>query len=106
MKFLYSCLQYFSFWSNGFFLVGSSTFTYVFVIFMEIVAEAKQTKLLVNVGGPDRVSRVQMAETVADIRGYNPSLIKFVSASSVCILSTILYCSICLRHMMISHLYF
>lgn len=61
---------------------------------MEIVAEAKQTKLLVNVGGPDRVSRVQMAETVAEIRGYNPSLIKSVSASSVCILSTILYCSI------------
>lgn len=96
MKFLYSSLQYFSFRSNGFFLVGSSTFTYVFVvvIFMEIVAEAKQTQLIVNVGGPDRVSRVQMAETVADIRGYNPSLIKSVSASSVCILSTVLYCSI------------
>lgn len=46
------------------------------------ISEAKQTQLIVNVGGPDRVSRVQMAETVADIRGYNPSLIKSVSASS------------------------
>lgn len=51
-------------------------------------AEAKQRKLLLNVGGPDRVSRVQMAEMVADIRGYNLSLIKSVSASSVCILAT------------------
>lgn len=42
-------------------------------------------QLLLNVGGPDRVSRVQMAQVVADIRGYNPSLIKPVSASSVCI---------------------
>lgn len=40
-------------------------------------------QLLLNVGGPDRVSRVQMAEAVADIRGYNTSLIKPVSASSV-----------------------
>ncbi|KAL6126115.1 hypothetical protein ACLB2K_074166 [Fragaria x ananassa] len=47
------------------------------------ISEAKQRKLLLNVGGPDRVSRVQMAETVADIRGYNLSLIKSVSASSV-----------------------
>ncbi|KAK7854079.1 hypothetical protein CFP56_033806, partial [Quercus suber] len=31
----------------------------------------------------DRVSRVQMAEAVADFRGYNTSLIKPVSASSV-----------------------
>ncbi|KAM5555183.1 hypothetical protein ABKV19_023197, partial [Rosa sericea] len=45
--------------------------------------EAKQRKLLLNVGGSDRVSRVQMAEMVADIRGYNLSLIKSVSASSV-----------------------
>lgn len=40
-------------------------------------------KFLLNVGGPDRVSRVQMAETVAHVRGYNTSLIKQVSASSV-----------------------
>ncbi|XP_040371850.1 uncharacterized protein LOC112181020 isoform X2 [Rosa chinensis] len=45
--------------------------------------EAKHRKSLLNVGGPDRLSRVQMAETVADIRGYNLSLIKSVSASSV-----------------------
>ena len=42
-------------------------------------------QLLLNVGGPDRVSRVQMAEAVAHIRGYDTSLIKPVSASSVCL---------------------
>ncbi|PRQ57886.1 putative NAD(P)-binding domain, rmlD-like substrate binding domain-containing protein [Rosa chinensis] len=47
------------------------------------ISEAKHRKSLLNVGGPDRLSRVQMAETVADIRGYNLSLIKSVSASSV-----------------------
>ena len=47
--------------------------------------EGKQMQLLLNVGGPDRVSRVQMDEAVADFRGYNTSLIKPVSASSVCI---------------------
>lgn len=41
-------------------------------------------RLLLNMGGPDRVSRVEMAETVAYVRGYNKSLIKSVSASSVC----------------------
>lgn len=41
-------------------------------------------QLLLNVGGPDRVSRVQMAEAVASVRGYNASLINPVSASSVC----------------------
>lgn len=40
-------------------------------------------QLLLNVGGADRVSRVQMAEVVAEIRGYSTSLIKPVSASSV-----------------------
>ncbi|XP_010934852.1 uncharacterized protein [Elaeis guineensis] len=47
------------------------------------ISEGKQVHLLLNVGGRDRVSRVQMAETVATIRGYNHSLIKSVSASSV-----------------------
>lgn len=40
-------------------------------------------QLLLNVGGLDRVSRVQMAEAVAHVRGYSTSLIKPVSASSV-----------------------
>lgn len=40
-------------------------------------------QLLLNAGGPDRVSRVQMAEAVARFRGYDTSLIKSVSASSV-----------------------
>ncbi|KAK4788695.1 hypothetical protein SAY86_020014 [Trapa natans] len=47
------------------------------------LAEGKQMKLLLNAGGLDRVSRAQMAETVARVRGYNTSLIKQVSASSV-----------------------
>ena len=41
-------------------------------------------KLILNAGGPDRVSRAQIAESVADVRGYDTSLIKPVSASSVC----------------------
>lgn len=47
------------------------------------LSEDKQMQLLLNVGGPDRVSRVQMAEAVAEIRGYSTSLIKPISASSV-----------------------
>lgn len=43
-------------------------------------------QLLLNAGGPDRVSRVQMAEAVAQVRGYDTSLIKPVSASSVCVM--------------------
>lgn len=42
-------------------------------------------QLLLNVGGPDRVSRVQMAEAVANVRGYNTSMINQISASSVCL---------------------
>ncbi|GAB4861809.1 hypothetical protein Ancab_037065 [Ancistrocladus abbreviatus] len=45
--------------------------------------ESKQMQLLLNVGGPDRVSRVQMADAVAQIRGYDTSLINPVSASTV-----------------------
>ncbi|XP_030486683.2 uncharacterized protein LOC115703592 [Cannabis sativa] len=47
------------------------------------ISEGKQIQFLLNVGGPDRVSRVQMAEIVADVRGYDKSLIKSVSASSI-----------------------
>lgn len=46
-------------------------------------SDGKQMQLLLNLGGPDRLSRVQMAETVADIRGYDSSLINAVSAASV-----------------------
>lgn len=46
-------------------------------------SEGKTMQMLLNVGGPDRVSRVQMAETVAHVGGYNTSLIKPVSASLV-----------------------
>ncbi|KAJ1281707.1 hypothetical protein BS78_04G326600 [Paspalum vaginatum] len=31
----------------------------------------KKVQVLLNVGGPDRVSRLQMAESVAAVRGYN-----------------------------------
>ncbi|KAL8162515.1 hypothetical protein V2J09_014004 [Rumex salicifolius] len=47
------------------------------------LSDGKQMKLLLNLGGPDRLSRVQMAETVADIRGYDSSLINAVSAGTV-----------------------
>lgn len=51
--------------------------------FLILVTESKQMQLLLNVGGADRVSRVQMAEAVAQVRGYDTSIIKSVSASSV-----------------------
>ncbi|KAF7139525.1 hypothetical protein RHSIM_Rhsim07G0018900 [Rhododendron simsii] len=47
------------------------------------ISEGKQMQLLLNVGGPDRLSRAQMAEAVAQFRGYNSSLIKPVSGASV-----------------------
>ncbi|GFY92595.1 NAD(P)-binding Rossmann-fold superfamily protein [Actinidia rufa] len=47
------------------------------------ISEGKQMQLLLNIGGPDRVSRAQMAEAVAHIRGYNNSLITPASASTV-----------------------
>ncbi|KAH9303280.1 hypothetical protein KI387_014863, partial [Taxus chinensis] len=42
----------------------------------------KCIEILLNVGGPDRVSRVQMAKVVSDLRGYDSSRIKSVSAAS------------------------
>lgn len=53
--------------------------------FLIIVTEGKKLQLVLNAGGPDRVSRVQMAEAVAQFRGYDTSLISSMSASSVCI---------------------
>ncbi|CAI9278021.1 unnamed protein product [Lactuca saligna] len=47
------------------------------------ISDGKKMGLLLNVGGPNRLSRVQMAETVAHVRGYNTSLIKPVSTSSI-----------------------
>lgn len=47
------------------------------------ISEGEQTQLLINAGGPDRVSRVQMAEAVAHVRSYSTSLIKPVSALSI-----------------------
>lgn len=59
-------------------------------------ADGKKVQVLLNVGGPDRVSRLQMAESVAAVRGYNHSIIKSVSASSVLISS--LCRNVALRH--------
>lgn len=47
------------------------------------ISDEEQMKLLLNVGGPDRLSRLQMAEAVATVKGYDTSLLKPVSASSV-----------------------
>ncbi|XP_065864714.1 uncharacterized protein [Euphorbia lathyris] len=57
--------------------------TIILALIHRWISECKQMQLLLNVGGPDRLSRVQMAEAVADIRGYNRALIKPVSASTV-----------------------
>ncbi|KFK30633.1 hypothetical protein AALP_AA6G007300 [Arabis alpina] len=48
-----------------------------------VLSDDKQMRLVLNAGGPDRLSRVQMAEMVAEVRGHDPSSIKHVSASSV-----------------------
>lgn len=45
--------------------------------------ECNNMQLVLNVGGPDRLSRLQMAETVAAIRGYKSSILKPISASLV-----------------------
>ncbi|KAK1430332.1 hypothetical protein QVD17_12993 [Tagetes erecta] len=47
------------------------------------ISDGKTNQLLLNVGGPNRLSRAQMAETLARVRGYDTSLIKPVSASSI-----------------------
>ncbi|KAI0509988.1 hypothetical protein KFK09_010588 [Dendrobium nobile] len=47
------------------------------------ISDGNQIKLILNVGGPDRLSRAQMAAAVADYRGYDLSLIKLVSAASI-----------------------
>ncbi|XLR08244.1 hypothetical protein S83_036182, partial [Arachis hypogaea] len=44
--------------------------------------EGKKIQLLLNAGGPYRLLHVQMAEAVAQFRGYGTSKIKSVSASS------------------------
>lgn len=47
------------------------------------LSDGKKVQVLLNVGGPDRVSRLQMAESVATVRGNDHNIIKSVSASSV-----------------------
>lgn len=38
--------------------------------------------LLLNVGGPDRLSRAAMAETVANVQGYDTNLVRRVSSQT------------------------
>lgn len=40
-------------------------------------------QLLLNLGGPNRLSRADMADSVASVRGYDKKLVKRVSALSV-----------------------
>ncbi|WOG90471.1 hypothetical protein DCAR_0209715 [Daucus carota subsp. sativus] len=47
------------------------------------MSDCNNMQLVLNVGGPDRVSRLQMAETVAAVRGYKSSLLKPISASLI-----------------------
>ncbi|KAJ9556322.1 hypothetical protein OSB04_010936 [Centaurea solstitialis] len=47
------------------------------------ISDGKKMGLVLKVGEPDRLSRVQMAEVLARVRGYDTSLIKPVSASSI-----------------------
>ncbi|KAM0872832.1 hypothetical protein ACQ4PT_038455 [Festuca glaucescens] len=47
------------------------------------LSDGKKVQVLMNIGGPDRVSRLQMAASVANVRGYSHSTIKSVPASSV-----------------------
>lgn len=48
-----------------------------------IYPDGTNMQVILNVGGPDRLSRLQMAETVAAVKGYELSLLKPVSASTV-----------------------
>ncbi|KAF7814676.1 methionine adenosyltransferase 2 subunit beta [Senna tora] len=57
--------------------------TIVLALTNKWLSEGKKMQLSLNAGGPDRVSRVQMAEAVAQFRGYDTSLINSVAASSV-----------------------
>lgn len=55
----------------------------ILALIQKWISDGNQIKLVLNVGGPDRLSRAEMAEAVADYRGYDRSLIKPVSASSI-----------------------
>ncbi|KAG9441081.1 hypothetical protein H6P81_016935 [Aristolochia fimbriata] len=55
----------------------------ILAVIQKWTSGSREINWTLNVGGVNRVSRLQMAETVATCRGYNPSLIKSVSASTV-----------------------
>lgn len=47
------------------------------------MAAGLRLQLLLNVGGPERLSRAEMAEAVAEVRGFDKALIKHIPAASV-----------------------
>ncbi|BBM97049.1 hypothetical protein MPTK1_1g02650 [Marchantia polymorpha subsp. ruderalis] len=55
----------------------------VLLLIANLTAEGGFAQLVLNVGGPDRLSRAEMAEVVAEVKGYEASLINHVKASTV-----------------------
>ncbi|KAL2651191.1 hypothetical protein R1flu_019319 [Riccia fluitans] len=55
----------------------------ILLLIANLTAEGGFSQLVLNVGGPDRLSRAQMAEVVAGARGYDPSSINHVESSTV-----------------------
>ncbi|KAL3700515.1 hypothetical protein R1sor_018537 [Riccia sorocarpa] len=55
----------------------------ILLLIANLTAEGGFSQLVLNLGGPDRLSRAQMAEVVAEVRGYDLSLINHVKSSTV-----------------------
>ncbi|CAK9276131.1 unnamed protein product [Sphagnum jensenii] len=53
------------------------------LIAKSIATEGSHMHLVLNLGGPDKVSRADMADVVAEVQGYNKEFVKRVSALSV-----------------------
>ncbi len=53
------------------------------LIAKSIATEGIHMHLVLNLGGPDKVSRADMADVVAEVQGYNKEFVKRVSALSV-----------------------
>ncbi len=59
------------------------------LIAKSIATEGSHMHLVLNLGGPDKVSRADMADVVAEVQGYNKEFVKRVSALSVSIRNVI-----------------
>ncbi|KAG6548446.1 hypothetical protein Mapa_009933 [Marchantia paleacea] len=55
----------------------------VLLLIANLTAEGGFAQLVLNVGGPDRLSRAEMAAVVAEVKGCETSLINHVKASTV-----------------------